>query len=200
MTRRVTIQTPLGEQLHFRQLRGSEELSQLFSFDIDLLSEGRDIDPKALLGKTATVEIETEGGGKRYLDGLVTRFGMQGQDHRLYSYHLRLQPWLWVATRRQDFRIFQFKTVPQIVQEVLGRYGYPMQLKLTRAYRAWDYCVQYGESDFDFVSRLLEHEGAYYYFQHASGQHTLVIADDIVAGHEPLPGAAVIPFYPPEKS
>ncbi|WP_156957912.1 contractile injection system protein, VgrG/Pvc8 family, partial [Paracidovorax oryzae] len=57
MTRRVTIQTPLGEQLHFRQLRGSEELSQLFSFDIDLLSEGRDIDPKALLGKTATVEI-----------------------------------------------------------------------------------------------------------------------------------------------
>ncbi|ADX44585.1 type VI secretion system Vgr family protein [Paracidovorax avenae ATCC 19860] len=200
MTRRVTIQTPLGEQLQFRQLRGSEELSQLFSFDIDLLSEGRDIDPKALLGKTATVEIETEGGGKRYLDGLVTRFGMQGQDHRLYSYHLRLQPWLWVATRRQDFRIFQFKTVPQIVQEVLGRYGYPMQLKLTRAYRAWDYCVQYGESDFDFVSRLLEHEGAYYYFQHASGQHTLVIADDIVAGHEPLPGAAVIPFYPPEKS
>ncbi|WP_026432927.1 type VI secretion system Vgr family protein [Paracidovorax oryzae] len=200
MTRRVTIQTPLGEQLHFRQLRGSEELSQLFSFDIDLLSEGRDIDPKALLGKTATVEIETEGGGKRYLDGLVTRFGMQGQDHRLYSYHLRLQPWLWVATRRQDFRIFQFKTVPQIVEEVLSRYGYPMQLKLTRAYRAWDYCVQYGESDFDFVSRLLEHEGAYYYFQHASGQHTLVIADDIVAGHEPLPGAAVIPFYPPEKS
>ncbi|AVS96633.1 type VI secretion system Vgr family protein, partial [Paracidovorax avenae] len=200
MTRRVTIQTPLGGALQFRQLRGEEVLSSLYSFDIDLLSEGRDIDPKALLGKTATVEIETEGGGRRYLDGLVTRFGMQGQDHRLYSYHLRLQPWLWVATRRQDFRIFQFKTVPQIVEEVLSRYGYPMQLKLTRAYRAWDYCVQYGESDFDFVSRLLEHEGAYYYFQHASGQHTLVIADDIVAGHEPLPGAAVIPFYPPEKS
>ncbi|MDY4339804.1 type VI secretion system tip protein TssI/VgrG [Xanthomonas sp. LF07-6] len=200
MTRRVTIKTALGEALQFRQLRGEETLSSLYSFEIDLLSEERDIDPKALLGKSATVEIETEGGGKRYLDGLVTRFGMQGQDHRLYSYHLRLQPWLWVATRRQDFRIFQFKTVPQIVQEVLGRYGYPMQLKLTRAYRAWDYCVQYGESDFDFVSRLLEHEGAYYYFQHASGQHTLVIADDIVAGHEPLPGAAVIPFYPPEKS
>ncbi|MFD1838159.1 type VI secretion system Vgr family protein, partial [Paracidovorax cattleyae] len=154
MTRRVTIKTALGEALQFRQLRGEEALSSLYSFEIDLLSEERDIDPKALLGKSATVEIETEGGGKRYLDGLVTRFGMQGQDHRLYSYHLRLQPWLWVATRRQDFRIFQFKTVPQIVQEVLGRYGYPLQLKLTRAYRAWDYCVQYGESDFDFVSRL----------------------------------------------
>jgi len=200
MTRRVTIRTPLGEQLHFRQLRGSEELSQLFSFDIDLRSESRDIDPKALLGKTATVEIETQGGGRRYLDGLVTRFGMQGQDHRFYSYHLRLQPWLWVATRRQDFKIFQFKTVPQIVEEVLSRYGYPLQMKLTRSYRSWDYCVQYGESDFDFVSRLLEHEGAYYYFQHASGQHTLVIADDIVACHDPLPGAATIPFYPPEKS
>ncbi|MDT0140803.1 type VI secretion system tip protein TssI/VgrG, partial [Acidovorax sp. PRC11] len=200
MTRRVTIRTPLGEQLQFRQLRGSEELSQLFSFDIDLRSESQSIDPKALLGKTATVEIETQGGGKRYLDGLVTRFGMQGQDHRFYSYHLRLQPWLWVATRRQDFKIFQFKTVPQIVEEVLSRYGYPLQMKLTRAYRSWDYCVQYGESDFDFVSRLLEHEGAYYYFQHASGQHTLVIADDIVACHDPLPGAATIPFYPPEKS
>ena len=200
MTRRVTIQTPLGEQLQFRQLRGSEDLSQLFSLDIDLLSESRDIDPKALLGKTATVAVETEGGGRRYLDGIVTRFGMQGQDHRFYSYHLRLQPWLWLASRKKDFRIFQHKSVPQIVQEVLSPYGFPMQQKLTRSYRTWDYCVQYDESDFHFVSRLMEHEGIYYYHQHAAGQHTLTLADDIVASHEPLPGAATIPFYPPEKA
>ncbi len=98
MTRRVTIQTPLGEQLQFRQLRGSEELSQLFSFDIDLLSEGRDIDPKALLGKTATVEIETEGGGKRYLDGLVTRFGMQGQERWCFPAGATSSPWARCAS------------------------------------------------------------------------------------------------------
>ncbi|MDA8522635.1 type VI secretion system Vgr family protein [Acidovorax sp. NCPPB 4044] len=200
MTRRVTIRTPLGEQLQFRQLRGSEDLSQLFSFDIDLLSKSCDIDPKTLLGKNATVVVETEGGGRRYLDGIVTCFGMRGQDHRFYSYRLRLQPWLWIATRKQDFRIFQHKSVPQIVQEVLAPYGFPLQQKLTRGYRAWDYCVQYGESDFDFVSRLMEHEGIYYFHQHAAGQHTLTLADDIVASHEPLPGAATIPFYPPEKA
>ncbi|GKT01974.1 type VI secretion system tip protein VgrG [Acidovorax sp. SUPP3434] len=200
MTRRVTIQTPLGEQLQFRQLQGKEAISQLFCLDLDLLCDSKSIDPKALLGKNATVVVETQGGGRRYLDGIVTRFGMQGEDHRSYSYRLRLQPWLWLATRKTDFKIFQNKTAPEIVEEVLGKYGYPLQKKLTRSYRSWDYCVQYGESDCDFVSRLLEHEGAYYYFEHAAGQHTLILADDIVASHSPLPGAAVIPFYPPEKA
>ncbi|ABM33905.1 type VI secretion system tip protein TssI/VgrG [Paracidovorax citrulli] len=200
MTRRVTIQTPLGEQLQFRQLQGREELSQVFSLDIDLLSEDKSIDPKALLGKSATVVVETEGGGRRYLDGIVTRFGMQGQDHRFYAYRLRLQPWVWLASRKSDFRIFQNKSVPQIIEEVLGAYGYPMEKKLSRSYRTWEYCVQYDESDLQFVSRLMEHEGIYYYHQHAQGQHTLTLADDIVASHQPLPGAATIPFYPPEKS
>ncbi|MDA8453478.1 type VI secretion system tip protein VgrG [Acidovorax sp. GBBC 3334] len=200
MTRRVTIQTPVGESLHFREMRGREGLSQVYSLDIDLQSESREVDPKALLGKNATVVVETEGGGRRYIDGIVTRFGMQGQDHRYYSYRLRLQPWVWLASRKSDFRIFQNKSVPQIIEEVLGVYGYPLDKKLSRSYRTWDYCVQYGESDLQFVSRLMEHEGIYYYHQHSAGQHTLTLADDIVASHEPLAGAAVIPFYPPEKA
>ena len=199
MTRRVTIQTPLGQALQFRQLRGHEGLSELYALDIDLLSTDKSIDAKALLGKSATVVVETDGGGKRYIDGLVSRFGLQGQDHSLYSYKLTLRPWLWLATLRSDFRIFQFKTVPDIIQDVLGLYGQPFKLKLSRGYRAWDYCVQYHESDFDFVARLCEHEGIYYHFQHAAGQHTLVFADDIEAGHDPLPGGAAIPFHPPEK-
>jgi len=199
MTRRVTIQTPLGQALQFRQLRGHEGLSELYALDIDLLSTDKSIDAKALLGKSATVVVETDGGGKRYIDGLVSRFGLQGQDHSLYSYKLTLRPWLWLATLRSDFRIFQFKTVPDIIQDVLGLYGQPFKLKLSRGYRAWDYCVQYHESDFDFVARLCEHEGIYYHFQHAAGQHTLVFADDIEAGHDPLPGGATIPFHPPEK-
>ena len=200
MTRRVTIQTPLGPALQFRQLRGHEALSELYALDIDLLSSDKGIDPKALLGKSATVVVETDGGGKRYIDGLVSRFGLQGQDHSLYSYKLVLRPWLWLATLRSDFRIFQFKTVPDILQEVLGVYGQSVKLKLSRGYRAWDYCVQYHESDHNFIARLCEHEGIYYYYQHAAGQHTLVFADDIEAGHDPLPGGASIPFHPPEKA
>ena len=200
MTRRVTIHTPLGDELHFRELRGQENISQLFSLDVEMLSENESIDPKALLGKNATIEIETQGGGRRYIDGIVTRFGMQGQDHRHYAYKARLSPWLWLATRKSDFRIFQNLNVPDIVEQVLGVYGHPMQRKLTRAYRSWDYCVQYNESDCDFVSRLMEHEGIYYFFEHASGRHTLVLCDDIIASHGALPGGESIPFYPPEKA
>jgi type VI secretion system secreted protein VgrG len=198
--RRVTIQTPLGEQLKFRQCNGTEEISTLYALDIDLLSESKSIDPKALLGKTATLEIEMDGGGKRYIDGIVTRFGMQGQDFSRYSYRLLLRPWFWLATRKTNFKIFQFKSVPEVIDEVLGVYGYPFEKKLTRAYRSWDYCVQYFESDHNFLSRLCELEGIYYYFTHSSGQHTLVFADDIVGSHAPLPGGATIPFYPPEKA
>ena len=200
MTRRVTIHTPLGEQLHFRELRGQENISQLFSLDVEMLSENESIDPKVLLGKNATIEIETQGGGRRFIDGIVTRFGMQGQDHRHYAYKARLSPWLWLATRKSDFRIFQNLNVPDIVEQVLGVYGHPMQRKLTRAYRSWDYCVQYNESDCDFVSRLMEHEGIYYHFAHAMGEHTLVLCDDIIASHGALPGGESIPFYPPEKA
>ncbi|MHC3434058.1 type VI secretion system Vgr family protein [Delftia lacustris] len=200
MTRRVTIHTPLGDELHFRELRGQENISQLFSLDVEMLSESESIDPKALLGKNATIEIETQGGGRRFIDGIVTRFGMQGQDHRHYAYKARLSPWLWLATRKSDFRIFQNLNVPDIIEQVLGVYGHPMQRKLTRAYRSWDYCVQYNESDCDFVSRLMEHEGIYYFFEHASGRHTLVLCDDIIASHGALPGGESIPFYPPEKA
>ncbi len=198
--RRVTIQTPLGEQLKFRQLNGTEEISMLYALDIELLSESKSIDPKALLGQTATVEVEMDGGGQRFIDGIVTRFGMQGQDFSKYSYRLLLRPWFWLATRKTNFKIFQFKTVPDIIDEVLSTYGYPFKKKLSRAYRSWDYCVQYFESDHNFLSRLCEHEGIYYYFTHASGEHTLVFADDIVGSHSPLPGGATIPFYPPEKA
>lgn len=198
--RRVTIQTPLGEALQFRQLQGEEALSALYGFEIDLLSKDKGIDPKALLGLGATVSIETEGLGRRYLDGIVTRFGMRGQDTSAQiAYRLTLQPWLWLATRRTDFRIFQEMDVPAIVSQVLSRYGRPFVLRLTRGYRSRPYTVQYHESDYQFISRLCESEGIYWFVEHASGSHTVVFADDVVASHAPLPGGHVIPFYPPGK-
>jgi len=205
MTRRVTIATPAGDALQFHRLAGREALSQPYTFDVDLLGSHNAIDPKALLGKSTSVAIETEHGDTRHLGGIVTSFGLSQEDSRQSFYKMRLRPWLWLATRRSDYRIFQDQTVPDIVTAVLGRYGYPMEQKLSRSYRAWDYCVQYGgptggETDFEFVSRLCEHEGIYYFFRHEAGQHTLVFADDIASSHGPLPGGEELRYHPDEKA
>ncbi|XVJ71876.1 MAG: type VI secretion system tip protein VgrG [Rhizobacter sp.] len=197
--RRVTIDTPLGSLLQFRKLVGQEHLSQLFILDVDLLSTSKSINPHDLLGQTVTVNVEHEG-SKRQLTGVVSRFGMQGMDERKnYHYKMRISPRLWLATKTTDFKIFQNKTVPDVISEVLGKYGYPLEKKLSKAYRSWEYIVQYNESDYNFISRLLSNEGAYYYFKHAPGQNTLVLADDIVGSHTPLPGNSTIPFYPPDQ-
>lgn len=170
MTRRVTIQTPLGAALQFHRLAGREALSQLYDFEIDLLGSSNGIDPKLLLGKPATVAVQTESGGTRYLGGIAAAFGFQQEDARHSFYRLQLRPWLWLATRRSDFRVFQSRSVPEIVMEVLERYGFSTEQKLSRSYRTWDYCTQYDETDFAFISRLCEHEGIYYYFRHEASQ------------------------------
>jgi type VI secretion system secreted protein VgrG len=200
MKRRVTIRTPLGEALQFHRLAGREALSQAYAFDLDLLGSSNALDPKSILGKPATVVMETESGAPRYLAGLVTRFGLSHEDDRQAFYKMRLRPWLWLATRRSDFRIFQDQTVPEIVAGVLGRYGYPLEQKLSRSYSAWTYCVQYREDDFSFVSRLCEHEGIYYYFRHEAEQHVLVFADDIASSHGPLSGGETVRYHPHEKA
>ncbi|WPH16172.1 type VI secretion system Vgr family protein [Variovorax paradoxus] len=200
MRRRVILRSLLGDALQFYRLAGREALSQAYAFDLDLLGSSNAIDPAALLGKPATVVMETESGSPRYLAGLVTRFGLSHEDDRQAFYRMRLRPWLWLATRRSDFRIFQDQTVPEIVAAVLGRYGHPMEQKLSRSYRPWTYCVQYHESDFDFISRLCEHEGIYYHFRHEAEQHVLVFADDIASAHSPLPGGETVRYHPHEKA
>lgn len=200
MTRRVTIQTPLGAALQFHRLAGREALSQLYDFEIDLLGSSNGIDPKLLLGKPATVAVQTESGGTRYLGGIAAAFGFQQEDARHSFYRLQLRPWLWLATRRSDFRVFQSRSVPEIVMEVLERYGFSTEQKLSRSYRTWDYCTQYDETDFAFISRLCEHEGIYYYFRHEASQQVLVFADDIATSHDPLPGGETVRFQPLEKA
>ncbi|MET3496990.1 type VI secretion system Vgr family protein [Variovorax boronicumulans] len=195
MNRRVTVQTPLGDALKFHRLAGREALAEAYVFDVDLLGRSNALDPAALLGKAATVTVQTET-GVRYLGGVVTRFGLSQEDARQSFYRMRLRPWLWLATRRKDFRIFQDQSVPDIVTTVLGRYGYPFEQKLARSYRTWNYCAQYDESDFDFVSRLCEQEGIYYYIRHEAGQHVLVFADDIASSHGPLPGGETLRYHP----
>jgi type VI secretion system secreted protein VgrG len=197
MERLVDATTPLGEALWFREMRGTEAISSLFEFDITFHSKQSGLSAKAMLGKDITLKVETEGGGgERYFNGICTRFGSGGREGEHLLYTAKVRPWLWLAGRRSDCKIFQFKKVPDIISEVLGKYGFALLPKLKKKYREWDYCVQYQETDLNFVMRLMEHEGIYFYFEHQEGSHTLVLADD-TSCHSPVPGKPTIKFYAP---
>ncbi|WP_027729625.1 type VI secretion system tip protein TssI/VgrG [Variovorax paradoxus] len=201
MPRTVQVHTVLNaEQLKFRAMRGQEGLSQLFEFEVDMVSPSFNLDLKKLLGTSLTLELQDEG-ASRFLNGTVVRFELVGRANetgRHYVYRALVQPWLWYLTRTTDCRIFQNKSVPDVLDEVLGKYGFEYEKRLSGSYRPWEYCVQYQESDFAFVCRLMEHEGIAYHFEHRSGSHLLVLADDI-GGYSTLPGHASIAYRPRDR-
>ncbi|NRO97448.1 type VI secretion system tip protein VgrG [Paraburkholderia sp. NMBU_R16] len=200
MPRIFTLEGPLGDTLKFHRLEGEEMLGQCFEFRIEVLADSHSVSLTDLLGKAVTVRIEQQDGSSRYLTGLVAHAQLHGRRAaRHYGYMLVVRPWLWLATRRSDCRIFQNETVPQIVQQVLAPYGYPIKNRLVETYSPREYCVQYNETDAAFVSRLMETEGIYYYFEHAVGTHTLVLCD-AMASHSTLPGYATIPFIGPDRT
>lgn len=200
-TRIVKAHTPLAEdQLIFRSMHGTEGLSQLFEFEVDLLSPSVSLDMKSVLGKPLSLEIQTVG-EPRFLNGQIVRFTMVGRESstsRYVVYRATVRPWLWYLTRTSDCKIFQNKSVIDILEEVFADYNFAFEKKLNGSYRQWEYCVQYQETDFAFVSRLMEHEGIYYYFKHEKNQHTLVLADDIGA-HETLPGYPKISYLAADR-
>ncbi|HGM4921379.1 TPA: type VI secretion system Vgr family protein [Serratia marcescens] len=197
MDRLIIAHTPLpAHQLLFRSLSGEEKLAGLFEFDVELLSPDNRLDLKALLGQKITLELRGNPLAPRYLNGNITRMTLSGREaggNRYYIYRAVLRPTLWYLTQNRDFRIYQEKTVPDILTQVLGQYQVKIDNRLSYDYRIWGYCVQYQESDFDFISRLMEHEGIYYYFTHQQDGHTLVLAD-APSAHQELAGYASIPY------
>ncbi|MCO6457292.1 MAG: type VI secretion system tip protein VgrG [Pirellulaceae bacterium] len=197
--RLVQVKTPLGEDvLLFYRATIAEELGRLFTVEIEMLSKKLDIKPMDLLGLTMTLEWEVEGEGTRYFNGHVVSFGQVGVHRNYVRYRATLKPWLWFLTRTADCKIFQEMTVPDILKEVFKDNGFSdIEDSLTGSYRDWVYCVQYRETDFNFVSRLMEQEGIYYYFKHVDGKHTLVLSDDYSA-HAPVAEYETIPYFPPD--
>jgi len=200
IARVMEIDTPLGDGvLLFRGMKAREEVGRLSEFHLDLLSARNDINIDDILGKNVTVKLALPDESTRYFNGFVTRFAQSGSYGRYNRYLAVVRPWLWFLTRTTDCRIFQEMTVPDILKAVFSDHPTAdFALELTSAYRTWTYCVQYRESDFNFVSRLMEHEGIYYYFRHSDGHNTLVVADSS-SKHTPFPGYAKIP-YPPGTS
>ncbi len=200
--REATIATPLGDDvLLLRSMSGSEQLGRPFEYTVNLLSTDELIAPKDIVGQNVTVLLKLVSGEERYFNGFVSRFVQTSIDEGLAKYTATMVPWLWFLTRTSDCRIFQEMTVPDIIKEVFKGHGYTdYEEKITAAnYRKWDFCVQYRETDFNFVSRLMEQEGIYYYFTHENGKHNLILADS-PGGHEPSAGYEEIKYQPPDDA
>jgi type VI secretion system secreted protein VgrG len=200
----LQIETPLGQDvLLLRSVSGHEAISQLFRFQLDLLSEIDDsIAFESIVGQNVTIHLQTLD-AYRGFNGFISRFSQGSSDGRFTYYRAEMVPWLWFLTRKADCRIFQKQSVPDIIQTIFSDLGFTdFELRLYGNFRKRDYCVQYRETDFNFVSRLLEEEGIYYFFEHHTdssdseqgsqstagkgGKHTLVLTND-PAGHKPCP-------------
>ena len=206
MSRLLEINTPLGQDsTYLLSVSARERLGQLPQYELSLVAKKPGVKASEILGKNITVGLEMPGGKElRYFNGYITRFSdagvtsaayfKEGDRGRAYVYHLTMHPWLWFLTRHTDFRIFQNKTIPNIIEEICQKYPFAqLDKQLTRTYSPWEYCCQYRESDFNFISRLMEQEGIYYYFKHENGKHTMVLCDSPGA-HQPRPGYAQIPY------
>lgn len=199
MHRLINVTTALGDRLHFSALSGHEEISRLFDFSLTLKSEDDDLASETMLGTSVTLDIELPGGSVRHLNGQCVHFAAIGRAGRFHLYEARLKPWLWYATQRTDYRIFQHMTAPDMIRQVLADYPFELRLVLSRSYRVWEYCVQYQESDANFVMRMMENEGIWFWFDHSAGEHALVLTDDIGL-RSAFPGYAGIPYYPPDQT
>ncbi len=173
----LIVTTPLGpDVLVITKFRGSESISHLFSFELELLAErGTDIHFEKILGESVTVEMRLLNGAKRYFNGLVKRFSQGPRDLHFVAFRAEMVPRLWLWTKKVRSRIFQQLSVPDILRQVFT--GLDVNYQFAGTYYPRDYCVQYRESDFDFASRLMEEEGISYFFKHADGSHQLIVTD-----------------------
>ena len=180
--RQARIDTPLGEDaLLLQHFSGSERLSRDFSYEAIVASEDPEVDGQAIVGKRVSATYFNEDGRQRHFNGFVSRFEYTQQLEepvKLTSYSLTLVPWLWFLKHNQDCQIFQEMTAPDIIKQIFQELGFnDFRQELTETYAIREYCVQYRETDFDFVSRLMEEEGIFYYFEHTKDKHTLVMCD-----------------------
>lgn len=195
--RPIQISTPLGDDvLLFYRMSGYESLNQLFEYELELLSTNDTIKPENLLGENVTISLTLPEDKVRYFNGYVVRFGHYGRLGELTKYRAVVRPWLWFLSRSANCRIFQNKTTPEIIKQIVTDQGFSGEIKdqLKSSYKPRDYCVQYRETDLNFVCRLMEEEGIFFYFDHENSKHQLIMLD-AVTDIKTFPNYAKIPFH-----
>lgn len=186
--------TSLGDDiLLLHRLKGRESLGRLFSYHLELLSETNDLDLAAFIGQPLCVRIERPVGGRRFLHGMVNQFVQTDDAFGLARYEATVVPAMWGLTQMTDCRIFQDLSAVDVVRQVLQEHAIRFDESLSREYAVRPYCVQYCETTFDFVQRLLEEEGIYSFFEHEENEHRLILVDS-VAAHESIEGYERIPY------
>jgi type VI secretion system secreted protein VgrG len=199
--RLIAIETPLGpDVLLLSELSGTEAVSRLFSYRLTLHSENHHIAFADIIGRNVTVSIELDSGEKRYINGIIASFSQSSADPassepvNFSKYSAILVPWPWLLARTSDLRIFQELSVPDIIERIFQEKGFrDFAIRLHGQYERKGYCVQYRETDLNFISRLMEEEGIFYFFQHEAGKHTLVLSDS-AAEHRPCPEQNIIRY------
>jgi type VI secretion system secreted protein VgrG len=192
-----TLSTPLGaDKLVLSRFEGSEAMGELFEYRIEAVSEQENIDFNQALGLNCAVTIKTIDQLERNFNGVLVQARWTGVKNDLYVYQLVLRPWLWLLSRTSDCRIFSSMKVPDIIEKVFNDRGFPdFRKALTGSYPTLEYCVQYRESDMNFVCRLMEEYGIYYFYEHTKDKHTLVLADS-KSSHKSILGLSSVPFLP----
>ncbi len=187
--RPIVAHTALPGVLFFLSLKGKEGLSTLFEFEVELVAKTSILDIHSLIGSKISIQIEQYHKIPRFLNGRIFKLELVGREmpnSQYYIYKATVRPQIWALTKDKSYKIYQHKTVPDILKDVFDRYGIEADLRLFNSHREWEYCVQYDESTFNFVSRLMEHEGLYYWFEHKKGHHVMVVTDDLAA-HKSYP-------------
>lgn len=191
------IDTPLGDDvLHLRGFNGQEGMSQISRFELDLFTEGPPIDFNAIVGQQVTIRVALADGNERFFNGFISRFAQTGNAPGIIYYRAEMVPWLWFLTRTADCRIFQELSLPEIIQQIFAELGFEdYQLSLEGTYSSREYSVQYRETDYDFIARLLEQHGIFYFFEHEETKHTLVMTDTPNA-NQPVPTQPAVRWEP----
>jgi len=192
----VTVTPDPGFKLVFDSMTATEALGRPFLYELQMSSIKAQGELMSLLGSSVTVSITLPDKSKRYFNGIVARLSYAGLRGGAFSYRIELRPWIWLLSRTQDCQIFQNMSAFAIITQIFQKAGFA-DFEDKRQNQAGstvlEFCVQYRETAFDFVTRLMEEWGLYYFFQHADGKHTLVICDD-PNSHASI--GAAIPFQP----
>jgi type VI secretion system secreted protein VgrG len=178
--RHIRVNTTLGEdKLFLESFEGEERVSDLFRFELGLLTDDAAFQMDSLLNKPAVVSISQHDDTDRNFHGIINHIEeVETRSEGYIVYRATMVPWAWLLTLFNDCRIFQNKSVPDIVTQVFSDRGFTdFANRLTGTYNPREYTVQYRETDFNFISRLLEDEGIFYFFEHTTDKHILVLAD-----------------------